>query len=57
MTNARMLILFALLIIGRPAWYFVIEATALNLVLGYVLLKQNQLCGEFLPEIENGVAR
>jgi hypothetical protein len=51
MTNTRMLILFAVLIVGRPAWYFVFELTALNLVLGYILLRQNQICRALLPAI------
>lgn len=51
MTNTRMLILFVALLLGRPSWYFVLELTALNLVLSYVLLRQNQLCASFLPEI------
>jgi hypothetical protein len=52
MTNARMLVLFLVLILDRPAWYFVFEVTLLNLVLAYALLRQNQLCSRFLPEIE-----
>jgi len=55
MTNARMLVLFALLLVARPSWYFVFELTALNLVLAYVLLKQSQLCRSFLPEIQEFV--
>jgi hypothetical protein len=51
MTNTRMLILFMVLILDRPAWYFIAELTALNLVLVYVLFKQSQLCRLFLPEI------
>ena len=35
MTNTRMLILFAVLILGHPTWYFWVELTALNLVLTY----------------------
>lgn len=35
-TNPRMLILFALLFVGRPVWYFAIEITAFNLLLLYV---------------------
>ena len=53
MTNARMLLLFAVLILGRPAWYFVVEVTALNLVLGYVLLRQGELCRSFLAAIRD----
>ncbi len=53
MTNTRMLILFLVLILDHPAWYFLLEVTVLNLVLAYVLVRQNQLCRQFLPEIES----
>lgn len=53
MTNTRMLILFLVLILDHPAWYFLVEVSFLNLVLAYTLLRQNQLCRQFLPEIEN----
>jgi hypothetical protein len=53
MTNTRMLILFLVLILDHPAWYFVVEVTFLNLVLAYCLMRQNQLCARFLPEIQN----
>ncbi len=52
MTNARMLVLFLVLILDHPAWYFLMEVTVLNLVLVYALVRQNQLCRLFLPEIE-----
>ena len=52
MTNTRMLILFLVLILDHPAWYFLAEVTILNLVLAYALIRQNQLCRLFLPEIE-----
>ena len=52
MTNTRMLILFVVLFLGRPAWFFVVQVTALNLVLVYVLFKQSQLCRSLLPEIQ-----
>ena len=53
MTNTRMLILFLVLILDRPAWYFLVEVTFLNLVLAYALSRQNQLCRRFLPEVES----
>ena len=53
MTNARMLILFLVLIVDHPVWYFLVEVTVLNLVLAYALIRQNQVCRLFLPEIEN----
>ena len=52
MTNTRMLILFLVLILDQPAWYFLAELTVLNLVLTYALMRQNQLCRRFLPQIE-----
>ena len=55
MTNARMLLLFAFLILDRPAWYFVVEVTALNLVLGYVLLRQGELSRSFLPAVRDAL--
>lgn len=53
MTNTRMLILFLVLILDHPAWYFLAEVTIFNLILAYSLIRQNQLCRLFLPEIEN----
>ncbi len=40
-TNPRMLVLFALLLLGRPVWYFAVELTVMNLVLVYVLQQHN----------------
>jgi len=38
-TNPRMFLLFALLFLGQPIWYFVVELTLLNVLLVYVLLR------------------
>ena len=43
MTNPRMLLLFALLIVGQPAWYFVIELTAMNVLFLYVLKRHDAI--------------
>ena len=43
MTNTRMLILFILLFIGQPIWYFWIEVTLLNLLLAYLIYRQENL--------------
>jgi phosphatidylglycerophosphate synthase len=40
MTNTRMLLLFLLLLIGRPIWYFWIEVSLFNFVLIYLLWQQ-----------------
>ena len=43
MTNTRMLVLFALLLIGQPIWYFWFELTLLNLLLVYLILRQENM--------------
>jgi len=43
MTNTRMLVLFALLFIGQPMWYFWFELTLLNLLLVYLILRQENM--------------
>jgi phosphatidylglycerophosphate synthase len=43
MTNTRMLVLFALLFIGQPIWYFWFELTLLNLLLVYLILRQENM--------------
>ncbi|CAN5514841.1 hypothetical protein BH18VER2_BH18VER2_06140 [soil metagenome] len=47
-TNPRMILLFVLLIIGHPTWYFVIELTLLNLVLALLLWEQNDICRQLI---------
>jgi len=40
MTNSRMLLLFLLLLIGRPIWYFWLEVSLFNFLLVYLLWQQ-----------------
>lgn len=40
-TNPRMLVLFALLSLDRPVWYFAVEVTLMNVVFAYVLQQHN----------------
>nr|MBA3609675.1 CDP-alcohol phosphatidyltransferase family protein [Chthoniobacterales bacterium] len=47
-TNPRMILLFALLFLGQPAWYFVAELTLFNLVLLYLLRQENAICRRLL---------
>lgn len=47
-TNPRMILLFALLFLGRPTWYFAIELTLLNLVLALLLWEENDICRQLL---------
>jgi hypothetical protein len=50
--NTRMLILFALLLIGKPIWYLFVELTVFNAVLGFVLVRQNRMSREIGAELE-----
>jgi hypothetical protein len=40
MTNTRMLLIFVLLLIGRPIWYFWLELSFFNFLLVYLLWQQ-----------------
>jgi hypothetical protein len=44
MTNTRMLLLFALLLLDRVAWFFWIEITFFNLMLIYLLFREQRMC-------------
>src|SRR6266567_1098026 len=48
MTNTRMLILFAVLLIGRPVWYFWTEVTVLNLLLAWLIYRQEKMSQSLL---------
>ena len=43
MTNSRMLVLFGLLFIGQPAYYFWFELVPLNLLFVYLLVRQEKM--------------
>jgi CDP-alcohol phosphatidyltransferase len=43
MTNTRMLVLFVFLFIGQPIWYFWVEVTLLNLLLIWLLYRQEKM--------------
>jgi hypothetical protein len=42
MANSRMLLLFLLLFMGRPIWYFWLEVSAFNFLLVYLVLDQER---------------
>ncbi len=48
MTNTRMFLLFLLLLIGRPVWYFWLELSAFNFLLIYLILQQERLSQSLL---------
>ncbi len=43
MTNTRMLILFIFLFLGQPFWYFWVEVTILNMLLAYLIHRQEKM--------------
>jgi phosphatidylglycerophosphate synthase len=43
MTNARMLVLFIFLFLGQPIWYFWVEVTVLNMLLAYLIHRQEMM--------------
>lgn len=48
-TNARMLLLFLLLFLAQPVWYFAVELTALNILLVVLAFRQNAICRRLEP--------
>ena len=48
MTNTRMLILFVLLFVRQPVWYFWIELIVLNLLLAYLIRRQERMAQSLL---------
>ena len=47
-TNPRMILLFALLLVGQPVWYFFAELTVFNLVLVMLLRREDMVCRRVL---------
>jgi CDP-alcohol phosphatidyltransferase len=43
MTNSRMLVLFVLFLVRQPVWYFWLEITAGNLLLIYLIFRQEKI--------------
>jgi hypothetical protein len=52
MTNIRMLVLFALLFISQPVYYFWFELIPLNLLFVYLLFRQEKMGGSLLKRLE-----
>jgi phosphatidylserine synthase len=53
MTNVRMLVLFALLFISQPAYYFWFELIPLNLLFIYLLCRQENMADSVLKSAES----
>ena len=52
MTNSRMLLLFTVLLLDRAAWFFWIEITMFNLLLIYLLFRENNMCRSLLEMVK-----
>src|SRR6266404_7568449 len=50
MTNTRMLVLFIFLFLGQPIWYFWVEVTILNMLLAYLIYRQ-EIMSQSLMEL------
>jgi hypothetical protein len=55
-TNPRMLLLFAVLLLGQPVWYFVIELTAMNLLFIFILKRHDTIFRSFLARLDGAAA-
>ena len=44
-TNPRMFIVFGVLLLGQPLWYFIVEVTVCNIVLIYILRRHEAIFG------------
>jgi hypothetical protein len=53
MTNIRMLVLFALLFISQPVYYFWFELIPLNLLFVYLLFRQENMAESMLDRLEH----
>ena len=54
--NTRMIVLFALLIIDQPVWYFILELTLFNLLLAFVLIRQKIVFDRLLDHLAKATA-
>jgi phosphatidylglycerophosphate synthase len=52
MTNIRMLVLFALLFVSQPVYYFWFELIPLNLLFVYLLFRQEKMAGSLLKMLD-----
>jgi len=52
MTNSRMLVLFALLFVGQPVYYFWFELIPLNLLFIYLLMRQERMAKSLVDTVD-----
>jgi hypothetical protein len=54
--NTRMILLFLLLILNQPIWYFILEITIFNLLLIFVLVRQKDVFDRLLDHLGKATA-
>ncbi|HJT81748.1 MAG TPA: CDP-alcohol phosphatidyltransferase family protein [Chthoniobacterales bacterium] len=52
MTNTRMFFLFLVLILDRPAWFFWMEISVLNLLLAFLIVRQELMAESLVEDID-----
>ena len=52
--NTRIFVLFAVMLLNKPLYYFLFELTVMNLILGYMIWRHERICKEFIAKIEKG---
>jgi len=53
MTNTRMLVLFLVLFLGQPVYYFWFELIPLNVLFVYLIVRQEKMARSLLEAVEN----
>ena len=53
MTNTRMLVLFLLLFLGQPIYYFWFELIPLNVLFVYLIVRQEKMAESLLEAVED----
>ena len=55
-TNPRMFLLFTVLLLQQPIWYFIIEVTLLNVVLVFILLRHEAIFSALYARVKKPAA-
>lgn len=46
--NTRIFVLFAVMLLGKPLYYFLFELTVMNLILLYMNRRHERICRQFI---------
>ena len=53
-TNPRILVLFVVLLLGQPIWYFAIEVTLMNVILASIMLRHERIFASLYARVVEG---